>query len=111
MRRLSLILAGAVAFAAGTWALGWWTLPLIAAVWGFRGRVGDAVVAATAAWGALLVVQTTRAPLGPLLERLGGLFGVPPWALVVLTLAFAGLLAWSAATLVAGFRRGPAPTA
>jgi hypothetical protein len=111
MRRLGLMLACALAFAAGTWGLGWWTLPLIAAACGLRCRVADTVVAATLAWGALLVVQATRAPLGPLLERLGGLFGVPPWALMVLTLAFAGLLAWSAATLMAGFRRGPAPTA
>ena len=107
MRRLSLLVVCAVLMGAGTVALGWWTVPLVAGLWGLRGRAADAALAGLVAWSALLAAQATRAPLGALLDRLSTLFGIPGWLLVALTPIFAALLAWSAATLTAtAARRG-----
>ena len=113
--RLALL---AAAFALGTWALGWWAVPALAALWGAGGallnqgptgptRAGrhaalEAALAALVAWGAILAVAAARAPLGALADRLGGIMRLPAAALVLLTLVFPALLAWSAAALGRG---------
>jgi hypothetical protein len=42
--------------------------------------------------------------------RLGGVMRIPAFVLILLTLIFPALLAWSAAALVNAFRRPAAPT-
>lgn len=100
MKRLSLILLGAFAMASATWLAGWWGVGIVALAWGWRGRARDAAVAALLAWGALLAWQAAAAPLVPFATRLGGIFSLPGWAILVLTPLFAALLAWAAAALL-----------
>jgi hypothetical protein len=102
-----MITLGTALFSAGTASWGWWTVPLIAAVLALlRARPWHASVAAVAAWSLLLGRDAAASPLMPYADRLGGLFGLPGVVLVLLTVLFAGLLAWSAATVVDSLRNG-----
>ena len=106
-------LAGA--FATGTAILGWLAVPALGfaagaarALAGDARRPGIAAIAAGAAalaWTALLTLQALRGPLWPLAERLAGVFRVPAGALLLTSVAFGALLAWSAATLGAALGR------
>lgn len=100
----------AEAFAVATYAFGWWTVPLIAAVWALLSRRGVALFTALCAaggWATLLVLDAAKGPVGNMATRLGGVMGLPPVLLYVLTLVFPALLAFSAAALSTGlfFRR------
>lgn len=97
-----------LAMIAATWIASWWGLALVAAVWGWRGRALDAAIAAFVAWVALLAWTASTGALMPFAARLGGIFSVPPWAMVAVTPLFAALLAWGTAALWAG--RRPVPT-
>jgi hypothetical protein len=104
----------ALAFALGTWFVAWWMVPLIGAAygaWGVRQRVTliTALFAGMAAWGALLGLAAMSGPMGRLLDVLGGVFRLPGGALVMLTLAYGGLLAVSAAAVARGIRRMVTP--
>jgi hypothetical protein len=98
------------AMAALTWLLGWWGVLLAAVIVGFvfhdygggGWRVG---LSAAIAWGALLAADATAGSFGAVSTVLGGVMRVPGFALVLVTLAFPALLAWSAATVVAASRR------
>jgi hypothetical protein len=106
MRTVLRLLLLTIAFYLITQICGWWGVPLAAAVWGLLSD-GDglpAAIAASAAWAALLVRDAAFGPLGDLAATLGGLFHVPPVVLVLLTVSFPALLAWSAA-VVSGARR------
>lgn len=99
------------AMAIGTWTAGWWAVPVIAAGWGMLAstpRPWLAGLAGTLAWGVLLAGAPWDA-LRRLAPRLGGIFHLPGWGMVTLTLGFVWLLGWSAARVGAGFRptRGP----
>jgi hypothetical protein len=64
-------------------------------------------LAAALGWAALLAVDARSARLGVLATVLGGIFPVPGWALLIVTLLFAALAAWSAAVItdvVVGWR-------
>jgi hypothetical protein len=101
----TVVLLGA-AMAVGTWSMGWWTVPAVAAVWGIlvgTTRPWLAGLAAATAWGALLAGAPWDA-FRRLAPRLGGIFHLPGWGMVALTLGFAWLLGWSAARVGAGFR-------
>jgi hypothetical protein len=107
VRALATIVSLVVAFAAGTWLLGWWTVPVVALAYGlWNGRSvtrapGSPVVALAAAlaWGLLLAAAAVSAPVAALAGRLGALMGQPSFALYAATLLFPALLAWSAAAL------------
>lgn len=91
----------AVALAAAT-AIGWWAVPLAAAIFGVitrRDRGGPVVagVGAIVAWGGILAYDAFRGPVGAVAQTLGGVLQVRPIAVYVLTLSFAGLLAVCAA--------------
>jgi hypothetical protein len=95
-----LILSAAIASA--TWAGGWSGVPLVAFLWGAwrrdeRGSPLGAGLAAVTGWAVLLGIAALGSPVVTVAERVGGLAGVPGAAVVVLTLAFAFGLAWSAA--------------
>ena len=96
----------AAAMAALTWLLGWWGVLVAAAIVGFvfraEGGGGWRVgLAAACAWGALLAVDAAAGPFAVVAHTLGGVLGVPALVLVLLTLVFPAVLAWSAATVVA----------
>lgn len=95
--------------AVATAGLGWWTIPMIAAVWGAIQPGGAARwmagLAAALSWGTLLAVSAARGPIWELSERVGGVLGLPGFALVLLTLIFPTLLAVSGAELGAVLRR------
>lgn len=97
----------AEAFAVATFALGWWTVPIVAAVWALVSadprRVRNAGIAAAAGWATLLVLDAVKGPVGTMASQLGGIMRVPAPVLVILTLVFPALLAWSAGAL---FSRG-----
>lgn len=99
-----------VLFTGGTWLGGWVAVLLIAGVWGWVRRRKQppwiAAVAAALAWGVWLALAGPPATLVLLVERLSQVTGVPAPALFVLPSAYAALLAWAAARLVQGFRRG-----
>ena len=110
-RRVLGTLALAAAITAGTATAGWLAVPVVAGAAGAlhaaTGRGGShwvgarATLAAALAWSLLLAVQSARGPLWPLAARLGGALRVPGPGLVLFTVAFATLAAWSAATLAA----------
>ena len=104
MKRLGFILLLVVAMIASTWIGGWWGIALVAAAWGWRGKALDAAIAAFVAWVALLAFAGGSQALMPFARRLGGIFSLPGWAMLVITPLFAGLLAWGAAALF-GSRR------
>ena len=104
------ILFVAAAMAALTWLIGWWGVLVAALVIGyvFRAEGGGGwriAVAAALAWSMLLAFDAVSGPVGVLGQRLGGVLRVPAVVLVLVTLLFPALLAWSAATVVAAALR------
>jgi hypothetical protein len=104
------VLVVLVAMAALTWVLGWWGVLLAALIVGFvfhreRGGGWRIALAAALSWGVLLAVNAASGSLGVVASTLGGVLRVPGAVLVLLTLVFAALLAWSAATTMAEARR------
>jgi hypothetical protein len=93
------VLVGA-AFAVASF-LGWWAVPVAAAIYGamtHRHRVGPllAGVAGMLAWAALLAFGAWVGPLSNVASLVGGVLQVRPIAVYAATLAFPGLLAVSA---------------
>lgn len=91
-----------VAFAAGTFFVGWWSIPIIALAWGWlvgpkRRPAVRAAVGAALAWMGFLAYDTVRGPIGRLARTLGELMHLPAVVVVGVTLLFAIILAWSAA--------------
>jgi hypothetical protein len=100
----------AALFAAGTWFIGWYSVPGIAAVYALllrsRTAPSEATLAAVLAWGALLARVALHPAFTTLLSRLTVLFGMQGTFVLVLTIVFAAVLAWSAARVVtAAFSR------
>jgi hypothetical protein len=100
----------ALAFALATLALGWWGVPIVGGIWGFLGRThqrpaGTAAIAAAAGWGGLLLWAAAEGPVARLAAKLGATMLLPGAALMIVTLLFAALLAWSAAAVVGGVAR------
>lgn len=105
MKRWLSFAALTVAFALAT-LLGWWAVPLVAAMWGLlrptvNAPAGTAALAAASAWAAWLLAdwQADQDAMGVLATRLGGAMSLPPAALIAVTLLLGALLAWSAASL------------
>ncbi|UCF18175.1 MAG: hypothetical protein JSU87_09415 [Gemmatimonadota bacterium] len=101
-------IALALLFAVASALLGWWTVPIVAALWGWAstGRPWlSAALAAAAAWAALLLVTAFQGPVGPLAAKLGGVMGLPAVVLLMLTVILPATLAGSAAEVAAIVRR------
>jgi hypothetical protein len=101
----------ALSFGIGTWILGWWAIPLfslVAAILarGVRYQALASAVAAVAAWGALLVWNAIRGDVLSFAPVAGATMGVSGVLLILMTLAFAAALAWSAAAVTTLFTRG-----
>ena len=100
----------ALAVAVFTWLAGWWAVPLVAIVagallWRRRGISWLIALASAGAWAAIVLVDAARGRLPALAATLGGLLQVPGALLIVITLLFAALLAWSAAVIGAELGR------
>ena len=98
------LLAVSAAAATLTWLLGWWGVVVAALLAGvlLRRRPGGAWLVALAAmvgWGALIVVDTLGGRFSALALSIAGVMRVPVPALLVITLLFGALLAWSAAVV------------
>lgn len=110
MRNVVKFLLLSEAFAVMTFGLGWWTVPIVAGLWGIFGsparrRAGFAAVCAAFGWGCLLAIHATRGSLMTVAGPIAEVMTIPPIALFVVTLLFPALLAWSAATLSPALRR------
>lgn len=108
MRNVVGFLALVAAFTLALW-LGWWTVPAVAALWGllrpatWRPILSAALAAAlgTVLW--LLVDGLAGSgALTRLGSRLAGVLHLPFALLLLLTLLFPAILAWSAAALACG---------
>ena len=114
MRSLVKVVLVAELFAVATYALGWWTVPLIAALWALLSRDDKparlAALCAALGWGTLLLLDSVKGPVAEMATRVGGVMRIPAFVLILLTLIFPALLAWSAAALVDAFRRPAAAT-
>jgi len=105
MRRTMLqIMLLSVAFALATVIMGWWAVPVLAAVWGLltRSEQHPELVAAAASglgWALLLAWTVTQGPVGALASRAAGVMGISSLALLVMAIAFSTALAWSAAVV------------
>ncbi|MFI5232537.1 MAG: hypothetical protein ACHQSE_08485 [Gemmatimonadales bacterium] len=104
MMLLSRLVLLATAFAIATFVLGWWAVPLVAAVYAAisaaqRSSAVVSGVAAMLAWGALLAIDAARGPVGTLAAELAGILQLRPVGIYAVTIAYPGLLAISAAIL------------
>lgn len=109
MKRLLGVVVLTALMAGATTLGGWWTVPIIAAIWVRvfpHAAVRTAMAGAASGWAALLIWTASRAPILPLTHRLAGVFQLPPWGLLALTLLLPALLAGAAARAVrpASFR-------
>jgi hypothetical protein len=94
----------AIAVATSTWVLGWWgvvtaALAVGALCWKRTGIAWMTALAAIVAWSVLLLIDATRGRFAALASAIGGTMGIPSALLLVVTLLFASLLAWSSAVV------------
>jgi hypothetical protein len=98
----------AVTIAAGTAVGGWWTVPVLTAVWVRalrRHQPSGAFYMAGAAsgWALLLGWAAAQGPIVAVARKAGGVLQLPWWGMILLTLCFPALLAGAAARVA---RRG-----
>ena len=98
-------LVAALAMAGLTWTLGWWGVVVGAAVLGYvyreeHGRAWRVALAALEGWALLMVFDIVSGPLGRVASTLQGVMSIPSPLLLLVTLLFPALLAWSAAAVV-----------
>ena len=112
-------LATALGIAALTWLFGWWGVVIAALVAGVMlyrrdGAAWLVALAAIVAWGALVTVDMLGGRFSSLATSIGGVLRVPAGALLVVTLLFGALLAWSGAVVggeIGRFARARRPSA
>jgi hypothetical protein len=98
----------AEAFAVATFALGWWTVPVVAAIYALVSanpkKARTAALCALGGWATLLLLDAVKGPVTAMASRLGGVMGVPSIVLLILTLVFPAALAWGAAAVIPSLR-------
>lgn len=101
-RRIGAVVALALVIAGSTWAVGWSAVPIVALLAGaalarLRGVPALTAAGATLGWALLLLLAAARGDAAAFARQLSEILGVH-WAVVVIvTLLFPALLAWSAA--------------
>ena len=118
MTRPIWFLLTSVAMATLTWVVGWWMVPLVAAILTIirRDDAAAPLLAAAAgvlSWGIILALVARGAPAGSVASTVGRALRLGPTALVAVTLAYGGLLAGSSAVLARALatpRQRPTPT-
>lgn len=113
-RSLFTLLTIALAVALGTWLLGWVTVPIIAvsagAMLADRSRASVMIaIGAGIAWIVLLGIDAMSGHLLALAGLLGHIFPVPWPLLLVVTITYVMLMAWSAAVIGGAVRRAVKP--
>jgi hypothetical protein len=108
MRRALAVGVFALCTTAVTAVGSWWTIPLLAAAWMRVVRHDDATaticaLGAASGWALFLAWDAAHGPVGTVARRVGGVFLLPGWGFIGLTLLFAALLA---ATAALAARRG-----
>ena len=103
------VLVLGVAMALATVFLGWWSVAVIALLWGLvarriTGPVTTATLGAILGWLGLLIWAWAQGPVLLLADKLGGVLELPGLVTIGITLAFPGLLAMSAASLATAVR-------
>lgn len=116
MNRAPWFIGLVAAIATCTWVVGWWMVPIVAAIWAWvrRDDVATPLLAGLAGmlgWGLLLLIASSGAPEGSVMTSVGRAMRVGPGALLVLTLAFPALLAAGAAGVVRAVRPAEAAPA
>jgi hypothetical protein len=104
MMLLSRLVLLATAFALATWVLGWWAVPVVAAVYAAisAAQRSSAVISGIAAmlgWGVLLAIDAARGPVGTLAAELADILRLSPAGIYAVTIAYPGLLAITAAVV------------
>ena len=104
MRRAPRIVLFAAVVAGGTVAFGWWTIPLLAALWvrvlpSARRPMTTVIVGAALGWLALLGYAALHGPVPAASAVLSAVFNLPPWGFLLATLLFPAALAGAAAVL------------
>jgi hypothetical protein len=104
VRRVLRVLAFASLAAGGTVAVGWWTVPALAAIWvrvlpSDRRPVRTTIIGAGLAWTGLLGFAALHDPVSTLAACLSATLDLPRWGLVAVTMLFPALLAGAAAVL------------
>ncbi len=112
MRRGAWFVGLVAAIATCTWMVAWWMVPVVGAIWGWVRREDAATpllagLAGALGWAVLLLISASGAPEGSVMTSVGRAMQVGSGALVVLTLAFAALLAAGAAGVVRAVRPAP----
>ena len=114
MKWLMQLIGLTLVIAAGTWFGGWWTVPVVAGAYGAwaarqHAAVLTAMLAGAGAWSLLLAYNAYVGPVVRLTQLFGTMFRMSGITLVILTVAYAALLAVSAAAFARGLRRLMAP--
>lgn len=114
MRWLMQLIGLTLVIAAGTWVGGWWTVPVVAGAygaWGVRQQAAvlTAMLAGAGGWMLLLAYDASVGPVVRLAQLFGTMFRMSGITMVILTVAYAALLAVSAAAFARGLRRLMAP--
>lgn len=97
--------------AVGTALGGWWTVPLVAALWvrvlpSDRRPISTPMLGAAAGWLTLLGIAALHGPIPAVTGVLSAVLQLPPWGFLFATLLFPAVLAGAAAILTR-----PAPRA
>ena len=109
-RDVVLFIVRTTGFALVTATGGWLAVPVTAAVWSTLAsaeprRELHLALAASASWALLIWWGASAAGNSRLLALLGGIFHVPGWTFVLLSLAVPALLAWSAGVVTSAISR------
>lgn len=104
-RSYVLFLAVTALMVLATWFLAWWTVPIVAAYYGFGARRDAwvplrAAIAGFVSWAFLLLVQAPGGGVARIADAVGAVIGIGTFGVTTLTLFFPALLAASAAALV-----------
>jgi hypothetical protein len=111
MKRAAALAGFAFLVAVGTQGTGWWLVPLLAAAWARAfprepATVTTCALGAAVGWGMLLAWGAVHGPIGTVARRVGGVFMLPGWGFVGVTLMFAAALAGAAVLVVRPARSG-----
>jgi hypothetical protein len=110
MRAAVRLIVFAALVAVGTVLGGWWTVPLLAALWVRLLPTGRGIRRTTAlggalGWGAILGWSARHGPVPAVATRMSAALDLPPWGFAAASLIFPALLAAAAADLFMTHRR------
>ncbi len=111
MNRLARWALRALPFAVATLILGWWGVPLVAAIWGFTREPEDVGIFAAAggaalAWLLLLGFQALNSPVWGLAAVLGDILSLTAIGMLVVTIVFPAAVTASVTGAAREVRRG-----